>query len=290
MTPLVLSILASTCIFVVFKLFDRFKIHTLQAIVVNYITACITGFIAYDGVVSVDKITAAPWFWYTLGLGALFIIVFNLMAITTQRSGLSVVSVATKMSVVIPILFGLLYYRESLGVFKFLGIALALIAVYLTSSKGKTAAGTGMKQWLLPALVFLGSGIIDTSIKFLEDAFVAASDVPVFSATIFGAAASIGILTLVYLKIKGKVHFQLKNLIGGIALGVPNYFSIYFLVKALRSGLFQSSGIFTVNNVSIVMLSTLVGILLFKERLLLKNWLGIVLAVISIFLVALGQL
>ncbi|MDC8004982.1 EamA family transporter [Aureisphaera galaxeae] len=290
MTPLILSILASTCIFVVFKLFDRFKIHTLQAIVVNYITACITGFIAFNGSPTVESITTAPWFIYTLGLGILFITVFNLMAITTQRSGLSVVSVATKMSVVIPIIFGLVYYRESLGIFKTLGILMALVAVYLTSSKGKGSASLGMKQWLLPALVFLGSGIIDTSIKFLEDAFVSENDVPVFSATIFGAAASVGILTLLYLKLRGKVTFELKNVIGGIALGIPNYFSIYFLVKALRSGLFQSSGIFTVNNVSIVMLSTLVGILLFRERILLKNWLGIFLAVVSIFLVALGQL
>ena len=60
------------------------------------------------------------------------------MAITTQRSGLSVVSVATKMSVVIPVLFGLIYYKESLGFFKLLGISLALIAVYLSSIKSKS--------------------------------------------------------------------------------------------------------------------------------------------------------
>ncbi len=289
MTPLILSILASTCIFVVFKLFDRFKIHTLQAIVVNYITACATGFIDFDGTISASSIANASWFFYTLALGALFILVFNLMAITTQRSGLSVVSVATKMSVVVPILFGLFYYKESLGGYKLLGIVLALVAVYLTSAKGKTAS-LGKRQLLLPALVFLGSGIIDTSIKFLEEAFVAEADVPIFSATVFGSAACIGIITLIYLRLVGKIQFQFKNVIGGIALGIPNYFSIYFLVKALRSGLMESSGIFTVNNVFIVMLSTLLGIVLFKERLLPKNWLGIFLAVVSIFLVALAEL
>ena len=60
-------------------------------------------------------------------------------------------------------------------------------------------------------------------------------------------------------------------------------------MKALRSGLFESSGIFTVNNVSIVVLSTLLGILFFKERLLVKNWIGIGLAVVSIFLIALEK-
>ena len=70
-------------------------------------------------------------------------------------------------------------------------------------------------------------------------------------------------------------------------MGVPNYFSVYFLVHALRSDLLDSSGIFTVNNVAIVMMSTLVGITIFRERLSPKNWLGIFLAVLSIFLVAL---
>jgi uncharacterized membrane protein len=59
-------------------------------------------------------------------------------------------------------------------------------------------------------------------------------------------------------------------------------------VKALRSDLLDSSGIFTVNNVAIVMISTLFGIILFKEKLSTKNWLGILLAIISIFLVTLS--
>ena len=289
MIYLLFSILASTIIFVVFKLFDRFKVNTLQAIVVNYITACVSGLIAFEGAVSIGKLPEFSWFYFTLGLGALFIVVFNLMAITTQRSGLSVVSVATKMSLVIPILFGLIHYQESLGFYKIVGIVMALTAVYLTSVKNKEGIHVDKNSILLPLMVFLGSGLIDTSLKFLEDSFVAERDVPIFSATIFGAAACIGVMVLVYQAIKGNFKFQLKNIIGGILLGVPNYFSIYFLVKALRSGLLESSGIFTVNNVAIVMLSTLVGVLLFKEKLILKNWVGVLLAVLSIFLVTLDQ-
>lgn len=287
MMYLVLSILASTLIFVLFKLFAKFNINTLHAIIVNYFVASMSGIIAYQGTIEITAIPKFEWFYYTLALGSLFIIVFNLMAITTQRSGLSVVSVATKMSVVIPIVFGLFYYNESIGMLKGLGIILALIAVYLTAIKNKKGIDIVPKNILLPVLVFLGSGVIDTSLKFLEEAYVSESDVSIFSATIFAAAAFLGVLVIVYQIIKGTFRFQLKNVLGGIALGIPNYFSIYFLVKALRSGLFESSGIFTINNVAIVMLSTLVGILLFKERLLLKNWIGIGLAIISIILVAL---
>ena len=51
---------------------------------------------------------------------------------------------------------------------------------------------------------------------------------------------------------KGIFKFELKTVFGGIALGIPNYFSVYFLVRALRSDLWDSSGIFTVNNVGVV--------------------------------------
>lgn len=286
MIYLILSVLSSVVIFVVFKLFDRFKINILHAIVVNYIVACASGLIAYDSPISISEIVNYDWFYYTLALGALFIVVFNLMGITTQRSGLSVVSVATKMSVVVPILFGLFYYKESFGYLKIIGVLLALIAVYLTSIKSKEGIVFERKTLIFPLLVFIGSGIIDTSLKYLENSFVAENDVPIFSSTIFGSAGIIGILILIYLAIQGKFKFEFKNVLGGIALGIPNYCSIYFLVKALRSSILDSSGIFTVNNVAVVMVSTLIGILLFQEKLSSKNWIGIVLAIASIFLVA----
>jgi len=140
-------------------------------------------------------------------------------------------------------------------------------------------------------LVFLGSGLIDTSLNFLQNDFITdKSLIPLFSSTIFMTAGVIGIMVLVAQKIKGVLVLEFKNIIAGIVLGIPNYFSIYFLVKALRSDLFDSSGIFTINNVGIVIISTLLGIVFFKEQLSIKNWIGITLAVISIALVSLATL
>ncbi len=289
MIALFLSVLSSTLIFIAFKLFDVFKIKTLHAIVVNYLVACCCGLFFQSGSFTVSQIPHYSWFPYTLILGALFIIVFNLMAITTQRSGLSVVSVATKMSVVIPVSFGIIYYGEALGVLKFLGIMLALAAVYLASIKSKDGLVIKRRNLIFPILVFLGSGLIDSTIKYLEGEFVAKDDIPLFSATIFATAACIGAVILIFQALNGNFKFHFKNVLGGIALGIPNYFSIYFLVQALRSGIFESSGIFTINNVAIVMVSTFTGILLFKEKLLTKNWIGIGLAIVGILLIALEK-
>lgn len=286
MIYLALSVLASTLIFIIFKLFSKYHVDTLQAIVVNYIVASVSGIIAYSEPIDLSSVSGKGWFFGAMILGVIFISVFNLMAITTQRNGLSVAAVATKMSLVIPIVFGVIVYQESTGIIKIIGILIALIAVYLTSIKTTGGIPITKKNLIFPVLVFIGSGVIDTSIKFLETHYVAKNDIPVFSATVFGFAAIVGIITLASKAITGTFKIAFKNIIAGIVLGVPNYFSIYFLIQALRHDSMDSSTVFTINNVAILLVSTLAGILFFQEKLTLKNWIGIILAIISIILVA----
>ena len=270
----------------VFRLYKKFGVNTLQAIIVNYFIACTVGFFGYIEGSNFAHVPSEPWFPGALMLGVLFITVFNLAAMTTQKSGLSVVAVATKMSVAIPVLCGIFLYNESTGILKILGILLALVSVYLTSIKTEEGISIKKENLIFPLLVFLGSGIIDTSLKFLETSYVSETDVGLFSSTIFATAGSLGIIILIIQAFMGKLKITYKNILGGIALGIPNYYSIYFLVMALRSEGFDSSTIFTMNHVAIVTVSTLVGILLFKEKLIKKNWIGLILAVISIILVA----
>jgi len=285
MVFLAMSILASSLIFVIFKLFGKFKVNTLYAIITNYMVACSVGLLFYAGEISVADVPKKPWFWGTLALGMLFILVFNLMAATAQRVGVSVASVATKMSLAIPVLFGVFMYNEVLGPLKIVGILLALAAVYFASIKEKSMAIEKVSL-LLPLLVFLGSGIIDTSLKYIQEVHIKEEEYPIFSASVFGSAGMVGILFILVRSFKSPFKFNFRDILGGIALGVPNYFSIYFLLKALENDSLNSASVFTINNVAIVMFSTLLGILLFKEQVSTKNWGGIALAVISIILVA----
>lgn len=285
MIYLLISISISSFLFVIFKLFEVFKINTLQAIVVNYLFAFSMGVVNSKQVIAPSKIWIQPWFGGALLLGVLFIVVFQLMALTSQRNGLSVASVSSKMSVVIPVLFGFIIYNESTGIVKIIGILLALIAVYLVSLRKQTKFGE-VKNLVFPALVFFWSGIIDTSLKYLETRYVGEEGVPIFSATIFAFAFIFGSIYLLVLKFQNGVRFELKSIIGGFMLGVPNYYSIVYLLKALKVDGLESSTLFTLNNVGIVLLSSIFGILLFKEKLFIKNWFGIVIAILSIVLVA----
>lgn len=270
----------------IFKLYNTYRINTLQAIIVNYFIACAVGFLIESQPLDLERIPHEAWFPGTLLLGFLFIGVFYLAALTTQRNGLSVVSVASKMSLAIPVVFGIFFFRESAGVVKVMGILLALAAVFFTSIKKREEIDLEKKHLLFPLLVFLGSGIIDTTIKYLEASYVAREDVALFSSTIFAVAGFFGICILIFQRIREKLEINFRNILGGIILGVPNFFSIYFLVLALRTEGFESSTIFPLNNVSIVLVSTFLGILLFREKLILKNWLGIILAICSILMIA----
>jgi uncharacterized membrane protein len=275
----------------VFKLFGKYKVTTLNALIINYFTAFILGLIFQGNfsTKSILEVASKDWFYGSIALGAMFILVFSLMVITTQKGGMSVVSVASKMSVAIPVVFVIVYYNESIGLFKILGIILALISVYLVSVKKHGALTIDMKYFIFPLMVFLGSGIIESSIKFLENTYVPNDEISLFSASTFFFAGITGVLFFGINKLRVNTSFRRKDILGGFLLGIPNYFSIYFFILALRIDGLESSSIFIINNVSIVLLSTLLGIIFFKEKIMFKNWIGIAVAVLSIIMITYTQ-
>lgn len=282
MNYLILSIVTASSLYAIFKMFSRFGINNLHAITINYFTAFTLGFLLSPLKITLKELPALPWFYYAMGLGVLFISVFNVMAYTSQKNGMAVASTASKMSVVIPVLAGILLYGESKGILKIVGVLLAIYAVYLTASKNEGVQNKA-KGLLFPILLFFGSGAIDTLLKYVENQFVSSESVALFSACIFLFA---GIFGLISWWITRQMRIDFKSIAGGIVLGIPNYFSVYFLIKTLASEGIESSTAFTIINVAVVALSTLIGLMVFKEKLSLKNRLGVLLAIISIFIVA----
>lgn len=284
MIYLFLSIIFNAVLFVIIKLFARFNIDALQALVVNYFIAFLVGLFFLDHSLAPKEIISQNWFKGSLILGFVFISTFYATTLTSQRNGLSVASVASKMSVIIPITLGVILYNESIGFIKIIGILLAIIAVYFTSKKetGEIQKATNI---LFPALVFIGAGTIDASLNYLQTHHVPVNQIGLFSTITFFCAFSVGMLTLIFLTIRGKIKFTGRSILGGIALGLPNYFSLYYLVKMLEAKAFQSATLFTIHNISIVLVSTFVGILFFKEKISLRNAFGIGLALFALYLV-----
>jgi drug/metabolite transporter (DMT)-like permease len=281
---IVLSVLFNAVLFVILKLFSRFNINKLQALVVNYFAAFAMGLLLTETAFDYNQITQKTWYIGSFLLGFLFIGVFYATALTSQRNGLSVASVASKMSVIIPICFGVILFNENLGIAKIIGILMALVAVYFTSKKEEGAIADS-KNLLYPILVFFGAGAIDTSLKILQNDYLPENEISLFSSHTFLMAFMVGIVLIGINIVKNKTKIKGKNIAAGIILGIPNYFSLYYLIKMLDSEVFESSTIFTIHNVAIVMVSTLVGILFFKEKISIRNAIGIAMALLAIFLV-----
>lgn len=281
---ILLSICSSILIFIVFKYLKEFSIDNLQAILVNYLVAFSIGQAQMGFNQSPFAIVQQDWFSSILILGFLFITLFNLMAWVSQNFGLTTVSIAVKMSVMVPISFGIFYYGESASALKIIAIILALLAVWMSTYKPQRIKSSPLSI-VLPIILFLGSGFLDSFLKYNQEELVAPADQAWFASSIFGCAALFGIALVLFRVLKDRVALQSKALLGGIALGIPNYGSIYFLLRALDSPGLESSSLFAINNVGIVALSSIIGYFAFKEKLSLINVAGIVLAILAIVLI-----
>ena len=280
---LLLSIVFSTFINLVFKWFSVFKVNKIQAILVNYLVCFSIGFIL-SGDFNLLIIIGSDWFKYCIILGSLFVAIFFSMAMTTEKYGVSVNAVSAKMSVIIPVLFAYVYNSERLTIQFVVGILLSLLSIYLITKKKQIIIPK--KYIYLPIIVFLGSGTIDTSLKLLELNYSNDISINTISYSIFLGAFLVG---TTFYTIKNQFNFSnwsSRNIISGIILGIPNYFSIYFLLTAIKSFSLKSAFVFGINNIGIVLLSTLLSVIIFKEKLTLINKLGVLISVLSIILIA----
>jgi drug/metabolite transporter (DMT)-like permease len=289
MSYLVITILLNALLAVIFKLFPRYNINAVQAIVVNYWVCVVTGSIFLGRF----PINAAgfhqPWLPCALLIGSGFFTVFNIIAYCTRVDGITTATIANKLSLAIPVTFSLFLYHEHAGPLKIAGIVLAFPAVYLTARvKGEDNAVPNL-TW--PALLFIGSGMLDTLVKYSEQAYLDSPEKhAVFPIYTFATAAVVGTLTLLYLLLAKKTVLQFRNVIAGIILGIPNYFSIYFLIVLLHSDFLQSSAAIPVNNIGILLASALAGLVFFREKVTIYRIVGLLLSIVAILLIVFSDL
>ena len=286
MIEITLTIVTFSLMLIIFKYFEIFKVNNLQAIIVNYITAGVLALVADGSVLtnnfSITNLFQPTFIYYALIIGILFIITFNLIAFGTQKIGIAITTVSNKMSMIIPVLIGLFVFKEDKNFLKLIGIVLAILAIFFSCSKnGKLSFD---KKYLpIIILVFIGQGIADSTLKWAQEFAINASNNNVFFATTFFTAAFSG--TLFMMIQQRKITVTLRSLLWGVILGIPNYFTLYFFVEALSAGVFESSQVFPIVNMGVIVLTAVMGIILFREHLSKSNWMGILLALIAISLI-----
>lgn len=284
MSFLFLSIISSTSIPIVFKIMEKQDIPLVFPIVINYLTAGLLGFFLTPGpgkaLFTADLFTV-PWFFMAGIIGMLLIALFFIIGLSTRRAGITPTTIAGKMSVIIPIVFSIVWFGEDMNLFKLGGILSGLFSVFLIAAKKENTAAHG-NPFSLPLVLFIGAGVLDALIKLTQQKFLSSETSAVFTGTCFFFAFAAGVAVCFFQKTGAREFFRPKTLLAGLVLGCVNFGSIFFLIRTLENGMLAASVLFGLNSIGIVCLSVFTAAALFKERLSKANWIGVGLAVTAV--------
>lgn len=289
MIPLLFSILSSSLIFVIFKLFPKFRIDTFQAIVFNYFTAFACGILLFRHEWNPEALSTGQWPYYVVISAILFISLFIVMGISSQRNGVALTSIAVKMSMAISMLLIIMLYREPLSILKISGILLAFLGVFLVTFSRPDEQSDKSGLWMLLVL-FIGSGILDFVLNYVQKFEMQHLTPSLFSAFGFGLAGFIGLSILLFQIVRKKTVFSPRSIIAGIILGIPNYFSIYLLILSYKSTGWSDSTVLAIINVSVVMIAAITGFIAFKENVTLRKIIGLLSAIAAIVILYFANL
>ena len=281
MIYIVYTVLFFNLLIIIFKFFEKYKVDNLQALIVNYFTAAGCGYFLLKDDYSLSYVFSAPWVYYSILIGFIFIVVFNFYAYGTQKVGVAVTTVANKMSLIIPVCAALILYPEDkITLLKVIGFTLALIGIYLSSTDGGKLKFNKKYLWLI-ILVFVGQGISDSLFSH-SSLLLKPGEEMKFFITLFLMAGLSGIVILCGKSFYSTVKIQAKSFLWGIVFGVPNFFSLYFFLEALSSDTLNKSIIFPLTSIGVVISSAIIGIVFYKELLSRSNWIGIMFALAAI--------
>lgn len=276
---LLLAIASSTSIIVLFKIFSRLKINTYYAILVNYVIAAAFGFYSESSDYSLFDIPPKPWFWLAIAAGFLFIVGFNLFALSAHHAGVALTGMASRMSLIVAVSAGLIIFGDQPGILRIAGIIMGIVAFYFTFHRDRMVK-VDRKLILLPISLLIVHGFSDLLMKIGQQFYIG-GDFTLFLATVFLAALGFGIIFLFIRKpVSGK--FTYKEILGGIIIGLFNWYSGYFLLLGLD--IFDVSFVIPMINIGIVTAASLIGYFVFREKLRPLNWIGVALAIIAILL------
>ncbi|MBN1969307.1 MAG: hypothetical protein JXR48_03840 [Candidatus Delongbacteria bacterium] len=282
---LTLTIIFSTINHLLFKLFAKFNINLLTAIVFNYLVCVVIGYNSSSENLFHVSILAENWFKFSVIQGALLAISFFLMGSTTKKNGVAITSLSTRLAVVIPVFAAFFLYDDKISATKMTGIFTALIALYLSSAVQANTQSVSKTKLFLPVFLFISFGLNSTLIKFVQEFFLRNASYSTYIMSSFFSALILSATVLIWRGIVLKFTFQWKDIISGVILGCSNYGGIYFLIKALSVPGWESSQLFPTISISIVILSSFGAWIFFKEKINLRMLLSLGIGIGSIILV-----
>ena len=293
---LIIATVLTAMFSIVFKIYHRKGIDANQGIFFNYLTAFVLGtLLSLRGEVVVNPLKA-DWLVDVIILGLIFMAGMVFLSASTKRVGVAISTVCSRASMVIPIIVSYMFIEGSVKP-KWLLICLVLIAMVLTIWTDKPESGHKytLLDILAPITVFLSFGASNSYLKVLQHRVTVTDTAAGLSEQVINSEISLVTASVFFVAMlacsfsffrKGpdgkRSPVLLKNVIGGVALGIINYFCTFTLMLAMKT--IDSSLLFPIHNIGIVAIGAFVGWLAYGEKLRPHQVAGIVLAAVSIAL------
>ncbi|MFZ7186533.1 EamA/RhaT family transporter [Avibacterium avium] len=279
---LFLAIVCSVAVSVLLKVARRFNVVIEQAIAFNYLVALLLSYFLlqpnFQGKGFTDFIVQNENSAIFLSLGLLLPSVFIIMSKAVEFAGIVRSDAAQRLSLFLPILAAFVLFGEQLSQSRIISLILAFSALFCLINKPREQ-GLSVKGGLSLLAVWFGYGVID--ILFKQTAKMGSA----FPTTLFIAFALAMCVMFMYLLIK-RTQWNGASLLAGIVLGGLNFMNILFYIRAHQSFSQNPTLVFAGMNIGVICLGTLVGAIVFKEKISKINGVGVILgisAILSLF-------
>ena len=267
MIYLILAILSSASIAVLMRQSNQKVSGGTGMVAVNYLM-CLVLSAAFAGVDNLFPRTAS--LGQTLGLGAvnglLYLMGFVMLQVSIRKNGVVLSTIFMKLGLLVPMVLAVVAFGEKPEMLQIFGFFLALAAILVinyekTDEKSKSAG-------YLVLLILLGGGG-----DAMSKVFEAVGDSAMEDCFLLYTFASALILCLLLVLLQ-KQKIGKWEWLYGMLIGVPNFFCARFLLKSLSD--VPATIAYPTFSVATLLTVTLAGVVLYRERLKKKQWIGVV--------------
>lgn len=276
------TILCSTSIALILKYSDTKKGEAIVLLAGNYLVASLVALAVL--LFTESKSFSIETFIFGCGLGLLFVVSFFVYAKAISYAGTGLATTSSRLSVIIPIALSIIIFNEEPKFNHLIGFAFTFITLILFyySVKGNHSDGDGIMKYLVLVGVFIGIGINDFAMKVFKS-WRPLEEESYFVLFIFSSAF---IYSSIYIMVK-RIKIEKHTSTWGLVLGVPNVFSTIFLLGALA--LLPAILVYPLMNVGIIVLTTLLAFIIWKEKLNRWGILALTSGVLAILFLSLRQ-
>ena len=284
MLNLILAIIASSLVSIMMRIGENRVKNNISMLSVNYIICGIFA-VYYTGVHNLMKTREGIEIALGLGLFNGFIYIASLIFFqnSVKYNGLILSSIFMKLGIMVPLIISVLFFHEIPTFVQGIGFTIAITAMILMNLKDKDKSEKldiiKKKRMYKVKLIFvlLGCGLADGMSKIYRELGTVEYE-ELFLVITFWISF---IFSLVLVKYKKQIYTK-NEIIYGVFLGIPNYFSARFLLKALGEvPAVVAYPIFSVGTIAVI---TLIGVLFFREKLNRRQMFAIALIMVAVAL------